>query len=222
MSDSANPKSQLEETAAYARLFVVAFIQTVGVYLAIALIEYGPRAFKIGETADWQHDCLLIGKALQMSVVVLWLTFGCSWFWKWRASIPEFVIMIVFGLNIIAFSLAMARTGGPSQSFFGQLLPMQLSGILLLEHQKAALLKTKRTAPWGYAGYAVAWWLIASVFHSAVAGLFGREQMTVEASFACYEKVAASILFALGIGVTAFAYVITDRPGFVARFQRPD
>lgn len=220
MSESANPKIELEKRAAYARLFVVTLIQTAGVYLAVALIEEGPRVFRITGEADWQHDCLLIGKGLKASVLILWVTFGCSWFWKWRASIPEFVIRTVFGLNIIAFSLAMARTGGPSHSFFGQLLPMQLSGMLLLEHQKATLLKSKRTAPWGYAGYAVVWWLIVWVFDMWVAKLFGRQKMIVEALFAPYEAFAATILFTLGIGVTAFAYFVTDRPGFIARFER--
>jgi hypothetical protein len=46
--------------------------------------------------------------------------------------------------------------------------------------------------------------------------------MIVETFFAPYETFAATILFVLGIAVSAFAYFITDRPGFIARFQRPD
>lgn len=129
--------SELPEEHALSRIFVVSLIQLVGVALTIALVKFGPRwalggygfraLFRPTNEADWQNDCLGIAYFLGATVILLFLVFGFTYIRRWRPGIPEGVILFTFVVNIIAFSLAMARTGGPSHSFFGQLVPMQLS-----------------------------------------------------------------------------------------------
>ena len=221
MLHPANEDKDLEKrAAALARIFMVCMIQTIGVGLTLGLAGLGPfRLFRIPGLAPWQFDCLVIGGVLVLSLLILWPTFGCTYFWDWRASIPEGVIRFIYGLNIVAFSVAMARTGVPSQSFFGQLVPMQLTGMLLLEHQRSVILNSKRTSPWGFAAFAVCCWLAVVVLKVQVGRLFGRNEMVVETDFQSYEHFAATVLFILGIVVTAAAYWITDRPSFIARFR---
>src|ERR1700741_5521233 len=120
---------ELEKGPALARLCVVSFIQFVGVLLTYFLINSGPSVFGV-QKVTWQTYCLGIAYGLFVSTTVLVLTFLLSFFFDWRASVGEGIIWFTFGVNIIAFSLAMARTGGPAHSFFGQLVPLQLSGTL--------------------------------------------------------------------------------------------
>ena len=224
--------SELPEEHALSRVFVVSLIQIVGVSLTIALVKFGPRwahggygfraLFRPADEAGWQQDCLAIAYFLGANVILLFLVFGFSYIRRWKPGIPEGIILFTFVVNIIAFSLAMARTGGPSHSFFGQLVPMQLSGILILEQQKA--MTTSRTSStrkraWYYAAFTVFIWLIVWLFPMRFAALFGWKQMTIEASVKSYEDFAATVLFILGMLVTAFAYWVTPR--LAASFRRP-
>jgi hypothetical protein len=225
MSATQKQTEELKRDQALARLGVGCLIQSVGVTLTFFLIKYGPRLFGLTQEANWQHDCLQIAYCLFVSLGIIFLGFTFSYLRRWRPSIPEIIILFAFGVNIIAFSLAMARTGGPSHSFFGQLIPMQLSGILVLEQQKAIMTSqqsSKRRRAWLYAGFTIFVWLIVVLFPVQVASLFGREEMTIEASLKTYEAWAATVLFILGVVVTAFAYWVTPRPGFIASFRRPD
>ncbi|HEY6232970.1 MAG TPA: hypothetical protein VIW64_17030 [Pyrinomonadaceae bacterium] len=216
---------ELKADQALARLCVVSLIQLVGVSLTFFLIKYGPRAFGLTVEADWQRDCMVIAYVLGATIILLFLTFILSYLRRLRPGFPEGIILVTFGVNIIAFSLAMARTGGPSHSFFTQLIPMQLSGILILEQQKAIMISEQssgRTRAWLYAGFTVFVWLIVVLFPGQVASLFGRQEMTIETSLKTYEEWAATVLFILGMIVTAFAYWVTPRPEFVASFRRDD
>jgi Na+-driven multidrug efflux pump len=80
---------------------------------------------------------------------------------------------------------------------------------------------TRRRA-WLYAGFTVFVWLIVFLFPGQVASLFGRNETTVEIGLKNYEEWVATILFALGIIVTAFAYWAPPRPEFIASFRRAD
>jgi len=225
MSETQKQTGELKEEQALARLCVVSLIQLAGVSLTFFLIKYGPRAFGQADEADWQRDCLVIAYVLGGTIILLFLTFIFSYLMRLKPSIPEGIILLTFGVNIIAFSLAMARTGGPSHSFFGQLVPMQLSGILILEEQKAIMTSKQpstRARAWLYAGFTVFVWLIVVLFPAQVALVFGQKEMTIETGLKTYEEWAATILFILGIVVTAFAYWVTPRPEFIASFRRPD
>lgn len=225
MSEAQRQPGELKEEQALARLFAVAFIQFVGVLLTTFLIKYFPRAFGLAADTDWQRDCLAIANILWLTVIILLLTFGFSHQRRWNPIIPEGSILVTFGVNIIAFSLAMARTGGPSHSFFGQLVPMQLSGILILEQQKLMMTSNQsstRARAWLYAGFTISVWLAVVLFPFQVASLFGWKETTIEIEVKTYEEWTATILFVLGIIVTAFAYWVIPRPGFIALFGRAD
>ena len=225
MSEAQKQPGEIKEEQALARLFVVAIIQSVGVGLTTVLIKYLPRMFGLTGEADWQRDCLSIANVLWWTAFLLLVTLGFSYVRRWKPGIPEGAILVTFGVNIIAFSLAMARTGGPSRSFFGQLVPMQLSGILILEQQKLMMTSSqssKRARAWLYAGFTVFVWLTVFLSPGQVASLFGRKEMTIGAGLEIYEEWAATILFTLGIIVTAFAYWAPTWPGFLAFFRRPN
>jgi hypothetical protein len=209
---------ELKVDQALARLCAVSLIQLLGVSLTFILIKWGPRRFGVTNEATWQQDCLIIAYALGGTILLLFLTFIFSYLRRWKASVPEGIILFTFAANIIAFSLAMARTGGPSHSFFAQLIPMQLSGILILEQQKAMMASqqsTKRKRAWFYAAFTVVVWLVVVVSPFQAADPIKDLPQT-------YEKLAATILFILGMSVTAFAYWVTPRPEFIASFRRPD
>jgi len=204
---------ELEKGPALARLCVVSFIQFIGVVLTYFLITSGPSFFGV-QKVSWQSYCLRIAYVLFVSTSVLVVTFWLSFFYSWRASIGEGIIWFTFGVNIVAFSLAMARTGGPAHSFFGQLVPLQLSGILLLQQQKA-ILTCKPRKPWRPTAYTVFVWLIIVV----IGRLIGWQSMTADPNLEKYETYAAGALFLLGILVIALAYWLPTRPSFIARFQ---
>jgi hypothetical protein len=208
------PIRELEKGPALARLCVVSFIQFVGVLLTYFLIYSGPSFAGVQKEVPWQNYCLGIAYVLFVSTGVLVVTFFFSFFFRWRASIGEGIIWFTFAVNIIAFSLAMARTGGPAHSFFGQLVPLQLSGILLLQQQKA-MLTCKRRASWLPTIYTVFVWLTMVI----IGRVIGWKSVTTEPNLEKYELYAAGILFLLGLLVTALAYWLPTRPSFIARFQ---
>jgi hypothetical protein len=210
---------KLDGPDSLARLCVVSVIQLVGVYMTIGLIKYGPRIFGITGEVGWQHDCLRIADCLEATVLILLLTLAFGYYFKLGATIPEGVIWLVFGINTVAFSLAMARTGGPAHSFFGQLVPMQLSGILLLEQQKAKM-TSKQSTPWGFIGFAGLTWIAVVLFQMKVKGLLGWAETSMEKTHETYENWAGTLLFLLGIVVTAVAYWLPPRPGFIKRFRK--
>jgi len=223
MSENLTQKGQLKKSEALARLSVVSLIQTFGVIIAFCLIKYGPGLFGATKEERWQQDCLKIAYVLFGSLGVLLLTFIVSNLCRrCKPSFPEATILLMFVVNTVAFSFAMARTGGPSHSFFGQLVPMQLSGILLLEQQKATMTSKNAIRPWYFAGFTILIWLIVARFPHQVAWLCNWSQMSFETSIISYEKWAATILFMVGIIVTAFAYWVTPRPGFIEFFRHAD
>jgi len=224
---------ELTEEQALSRVCVVSFIELVGVGLTFLLIKYGPGRFSLGSEADWQRDCLDISYVLFLTGVGVLVMFALSWIRRWHPSVPEGVILLTFVVNIIAFTLAMARTGGPSNSFFGQLVPMQLSGILILEEQKGMMTSTKSTTrkrAWFYAGFSVLVWWTVWRYPEHFQGLFHWKEMKIqlslkpsfesEASLKSYQDSAATFLFTVGMIVTAFAYWATPR--LTASFRRPE
>ena len=223
---------KLKEDQALVRLGVVALIQLVGVFLTIWLIEGFPRSFGLTKQTDWQYDCFLIACVLAAMGLYLFVIFVLSYIFEWRPGISEFSILLAFSVNIVFFSLAMQRTGGPAHSFFAQLVPMQLSGILILEQQRAMMTSRRLSPRWRalvYAGFTILAWLIVVLFPDQVQWLCGWQRITIESSGDAYEVWTASsrdayemwtatILFILGISVTAFAYWVT--PLLVAWFRR--
>lgn len=225
MSEAEKQTGELATPEALARLSAVSLIELIGVSVTILVIWVGPRLFGATEKAGWQRDCLWIAIVFGIvSLGTLFVTLICSLLFRWSARIPEKIIWLIFGVNTVAFSLGMARTGGPSRSFLGQLVPMQLSGILLLEQQKAIMTTktTRQSSPWYFAGFAIFAWITVVLFRDQVARLFGWESMIMEANIENYGEYAATVVFVLGMAVTVVAYWLPRRPGFIDFFRRTD
>lgn len=78
---------------------------------------------------------------------------------------------------------------------------------------------SRRKRVWYYAAFTVFVWLIVWLFPMRFATLFGWKQIIIETSVKSYEDFAATVLFILGMLVTAFAYWVTPR--LAAGFRRP-
>lgn len=206
----------LEE--ALARLSVVSLIQLVGFGAIILLVRWVPgwRCFRIPSKTEWQCDCLKIARFFgYTSLGALFVTFILCTLFSWSAGIPETVIRGVFGVNTIFFAWGMARTGGPSRSFFGQLVPIQLSGILVLEQQKAMITNTQLTT-WTFAAFSTVMWLAAVLCRKRVAQWRRWSEFTIEPGLERFTVFAATVLFVLSVGVTVLAYWLPLQPWFIA------
>jgi len=221
---------RLKPHQAMARLSVVALIQFGGVKLTFWLIESFPGHFDATYQAYWQDDCLRlanvlfwVGFCLLCASVLGYLTLSWGYFAEWESAITEGAILLTFAVNIVYFSLAMVRTGGPAHSFFAQLVPMQLSGILILEQQKTMMTSRRLSPRWRallYAGFTILVWLIIVGFSERVQSLFGWKTTMIEGSRDDYEIWTAAILFCLGVAVTALAYFVTPLIVACARCSR--
>jgi hypothetical protein len=207
---------RLKPHHALARLSVVALIELVGVLLTFWLIQDLPLRFDVNYAAYWQDDCLKLahvllwmGIGLVCASLLGYLTFSSRYFAIFGPAIAEAGILITFVLNIAYFSFAMMRTGGPAHSFFAQLVPMQLSGILILEQQRMMMTSRRLSPRWRafiYAVFTILVWIIVVWSGERVQSFFGWSAMMIDRSRDDYEIWAAAILFVLGIIVTAVAY----------------
>ena len=101
MSETQKQTVELKEEQALARLCVVSLIQLAGVSLTFFLITRFPRFFGLTNEADWQRDCLALAYVLAGTIILLFLTLIFSVLLRWRPSIPEGIILVTFGVNII-------------------------------------------------------------------------------------------------------------------------
>lgn len=215
----ANQIKQLSPAEALARLSVVSLIQLIGFGATLLLIWFGPRFFDATIVARWQHDCLKIALIFGVAtLIMLLITLSVGFFW-WSAKFPEIIIWIVFGINTIFFVLGMTRTGGPAHSFFAQLVPIQLSGILVLEQQRALLTNT-RLITWPFALFSILVWLAGVAFSTHFQGWFNWQDLNMNPSLEGFAVFATTFLFFLSMAVTVFAYWAPLRPEFISLIQR--
>jgi hypothetical protein len=151
---------KLTKAEARARIGLVFGLELVGIaIIMIPLISQGMA------TKGWQRDCLLIGGiAGGVSVVILSLTHVVMGIRGINVTLTEGIIGVIFVVNTIAFAVAMARTGGPSCSVFGQIIPLQLSGMLLFEQQKEKMTSQHTYAAVFYTAITISIWVIAVLF----------------------------------------------------------
>jgi hypothetical protein len=131
-------KPTLTPGEAGSRLVIVTGIQWLGVGFLV-----GPLVTRGIQSSGWQRSCLLFGllAALGAVLLLIMLLYAAKRRFKdppdsFDVRKTELAITFAFVLNTVALALAMARTGGPSCSTYGQMIPMQLSGMLLLALQK--------------------------------------------------------------------------------------
>jgi hypothetical protein len=94
-------------------------------------------------------------------------------------------------------------------------VPIQLSGILVLEQQKAMLTNTPLTT-WTFAAFSAIMWLAAVLFRKRVARWCRWSEFTIEPGLERYIVFAATVLFILSVGVTVLAYWLPLQPWFIA------
>ena len=215
----ANQIRPLSPAEALARLSVVSLIQLIGFGATLLLIWAGPKWFDADSVAPWQLDCLKIALGFGLVTVVTLLVTLTVGFLSWNARLPETIIWVVFGINTIFFVLGMARTGGPAHSFFTQLVPIQLSGILVLEQQKA-MLTNARLITWPFAVFSIVAWFAGMAFSVQFKKLFSWEELSMNPSLERFAVFATTSLFALSMAVTVFAYWAPLRPEFISLIQR--
>jgi hypothetical protein len=167
--------------------------------------------------AGWQHDCfygaLVFGG---ISSILLALPLALVRLCPIRAKIPELLIWAIFGINTIFFSLGMARTGGPSHSFFSRLVPIQLSGILLLQLQKVMITRIKANI-WTFgagATFSIITWLVVVLFPTPIVQIVGWGKFSAEPSLESFASFAVTVLFVL------FAYWLPLQPWFIDFISR--
>jgi hypothetical protein len=157
-----------------------------------------------------------------LSLLILFLTLIIGFLWPFGATPPEIVIWVIFAINVVVFSLGMARTGGPARSFFSQLVPIQLAGIFMLEQQKAMLMKTQ-VATWKFvavSAIACLVWLSVVLFRERFEQLLQWQEHDMNPWLERFTVFATTFLFFLSVGVTVFAYWAPLRPEFVEFISR--
>lgn len=218
---------------ALARLSIVLFIELVGAGATIYLVWRGPRWFSGTSVTAWQRDCLagigLFGGASLIALIMMLI--GGVFLPRivkirnailfYGPKITEGVIWLVFAMNTVFFTLGMARTGGPAESFFAQLVPIQLSGILVLQQQKLMLTGARATI-WTFgtsAAFSVLTWLIAVSFQVQAVGIMGWDKTMMEGTLEAFGVFATTALFVLSVAVTVVAYWLPLQPWFIAIFE---
>jgi hypothetical protein len=215
----ANQSRPLSPAEALARLSVVSLIQLIGFIATLLLIWIAPKWFDATTVAAWQVDCLKIALALGLITLIGLLVILPVGFLWWNARFPEITIWVIFGINTIFFVLGMARTGGPAHSFFTPLVPIQLSGILVLEQQKA-MLTNARLITWPFALFSILAWIGGMAFSAHFKEWLAWKELSMDPSLEGFAVFATTSLFALSMGVTVFAYWAPLRPEFISLIQR--
>jgi hypothetical protein len=220
MWESQTSVQVLSPAQALARLSVVSLIQLIGFFTTILLVRWGPRWFTGTSKDEWQRDCLRGAYGFGgVSLLALFLTLIWGSLFSLDANGPEKVISGVFVLNTVFFAFAMARTGGAARSFFGQLVPIQLSGILVLEQQRAMMTHTKLTT-WTFAAFSTFVWVAAVLLRKRLARRLHWKEFLREPGLEKFTAFAVTFLFVLSVAVTVLAYWLPARPEFIEFIKR--
>lgn len=218
MSEPIEGPRELKKPEALARFSVVSAIQVLGFAITIIPLIIGARAGGV-----WQYDCLWVGIiAGVLSIGAIILVYIGMGIFGFNAKLTEWIIRAIFVVNTTAFAFAAARTGGPSCSIFGQIIPIQLSGILLLEQQKEKMTskQSKGRLVFGYAAIAIIAWVIVELFRDRLAALLGWSASVTGTIPGTWYTIAATSLVAAGMAFTAIAYLLPRSPGFIDFFPK--
>ena len=202
-----SPTSMLTPGEAGSRLVIVFLIQLLGVvFLVVPLMLPGIK------NDGWQQSCrrfgilAVIGALLLLSMFVYaaWQNFKDRAF---DVRKTELAITLAFVLNTVALALAMARTGGPSCSTYGQMIPMQLSGMLLLAQQKQAFTSDRSIQPVIYPTITLFFWGSSVLFWQQLAHWRGWVT-TIGPNESGYGFLSPGLLIFCEILIMAIAYFV--------------
>jgi hypothetical protein len=204
--------TDIPNARAIGRLSLVTGIQALGVLTVFALIWFGG-----GSEGTWQRDCswiaglLGIGTLAVLAGTQIWIFPNLKTTAE-AARIAEALISAAFVVNTVACSLAVARTGGPVTSLFGPLIPIQLSGILLLKQQKENTSEKIFKMPWIYAAISITLWLLSHWLWQNIDAFFKWtfEPIKISGRY----STSAAFLTAIGMAFTAAAYILPTTEWF--------
>jgi hypothetical protein len=202
-----SPTSMLTLGEAGSRLVIVFVIQLLGVvFLVVPLMLPGIK------NDGWQQSCRRFGGLAAIGLVLL---LGMFVYAAWQhfhdqafdVRKTELAITLAFVLNTVALALAMARTGGPSCSTYGQMIPMQLSGMLLLAQQKQTFTSDQSFQPVIYAAITLFFWGSSVLFWQQLAHWRGWAT-TIGTNERGYGFLSPGLLIFCEILLMAIAYFV--------------
>jgi len=191
------------------RLSIVSLIQILGIAITLGLLGIS-HLFVTG--GGWRIFCWWVGIVAGFGTVAF-LLIAHSTIRRRGPNWSERLIQIVFVANTLALALGMARTGGASNSVFSQTIPIQLSGMLLLELQKERLTSSKTQAYWWYAGITISFWIAAEAIGGSCFGTFASNSVDYD----IWRRFATAVLFVAG---TIFTVITYKFPKFIVDFLK--
>jgi hypothetical protein len=206
-----------KDSQAGARVALASLTQISGTAIVIF-----PLWLEMGENG-WKRDCYHIG--LTFGVIGTFVLFGTLiYIVLLRDSVKvvatEWIIRIIYTTNIVALSLAMARVGDPSSSVFGHVVPLQLSGILLLEQQKDSMTSPSRFAAIRYGVVAVLIWVAAVALRERIIHWPFWTGDIEPCTSGCNDKLAILLLIPFEIAFTVLAYYLSRSKWFLNLFVK--
>jgi hypothetical protein len=130
--------SLLTRELALARFGVVVVIETLALITCFLPL--------VRAKDQWQKDCRAVGIVAALAMLILCvLVFAVASFAPRSVNDETFVgnlelsIIATYILNVAFLLLVIARTGGPTSSLYGTLIPIQLSAMLFLQLEKDRL-----------------------------------------------------------------------------------
>jgi len=199
---------------------VVTGIQSLGViFLVVPLFLRGIKHDAWEDTCRWFGGLSAIGALLLLGMFAYsaWQHFHEEAF---DVRKTELAITLAFVLNTVALALAMARTGGPSCSTYGQMIPMQLSGMLLLAQQKQTFTSDRSFQPVIYSAITLFFWALSVLFWQQLAHWKGWET-TVGPNESGYRFLSPGILISFEILLMAIAYFVPRKFSPRIKVQQP-
>src|ERR1043166_8542830 len=187
------------------RVALACIIQIVGT----AVVRV-PRSLEKAKDG-WQLDCYDLGwkfggiGGFVLLVTSIYVMLARE---NLKVGITESVIKVIYTSNIIGLSLAMTRVGDPSTSVCGHIIPLQLSGILLLEQQKDSMTTQSRYSALRYGSIALLIWIAAVWFRESIASFFWTQDINPCIS-RCNDKLATQLLIPFEIAFTVLAFYLS-------------
>jgi hypothetical protein len=188
-----------------ARIALASIIQLSGTFFVML-----PLWLEMGEKG-WQHDCFKVGSwfgGLGSAVLVGALIYVILSKDAINVVATEWIIKILYTTNIVALSLAMVRVGGPSSSVFGHLIPLQLSGILLLEQQKDSMITPSRYAAFRYSAVALLIWITAAALRDRIVQWPFWTGDVQPCTSGCNDELATKLLIPFELFFTVLVYYL--------------
>ena len=177
---------------------------------------------------QWQKDCRKLGTAAGFLALIVCVIALVSANLAPRASYDAAVILFlewgivgIYVLNVTILVFVTARTGGPTSSLYGTLIPIQLSAMLFMQLEKDRLTGESSVGLAAlYVIFALAGYLVAHYLKDRIASwkiMFAGDPATVD-----YAKENATWAAWLTVGamfLSFAAYVVPTDDGFVQRVR---